>query len=228
MSMTSVGPCGDYLGFTTKGVLTLALLQAPLMMSVICSHPAVMIDIFSSRVVLVLDHATNSSAVDLNHPTELHYMHSVSIASVFMASSVFIAFFALSTFQIAQHGLESSSNVLHEEFVSTNAAFISDPSIVLWNNTFILFVVLTHEVVTAVVCTPNSMHFLFMMALLFYTSFSVILQPKLQTPADMSAASSSVGSTYLVSVSLYAVGMVYVCTNISFDPFQYKVFTEDQ
>jgi hypothetical protein len=34
--------------------------------------------------------------------------------------------------------------------------------------------------VMAVLCTPNSLHFLFMMALVYYISFSTMLQPKLQ------------------------------------------------
>jgi hypothetical protein len=126
-------------------------------------------------------------------------------------------------FNLFLAGVEYTSSVSHEEFVSTNAGFAHDPTIVLWNNIFLALVVVTHEVVTAVVCTPNSMHFLFMMVLVFYTSFSVILQPKLQTPSDVSGASSSVASTYLVAVAFYGIGMVYVCSNISFDPHQWKV-----
>jgi hypothetical protein len=105
----SLGPCGDYVGITSKGVLTLAIVQAPLMMSVIFSRHAVMVDIFSSRVVVVIDPVTNGSAVDLKHPTELHYMHSVSISTVFMLCSALIAFFALTTYQIAQQGTTSTT-----------------------------------------------------------------------------------------------------------------------
>jgi hypothetical protein len=217
----SLGPCGDYVGFTSKGVLTLAVVQVPFMLSTIFSRPSVMVDIFSSKVALVLDPRTNSSAVDLNHPTDLHYMHSISISAVFMLCSAVIAFFALATFQIAQQGVEHVSQVSHEEFVSSNTSLVNDPTITLWNNTFIAFVIVSHEVVTAVVCTPNSMHFLLMMALVFYTAFSVILQPKIQPPADVPL--SSVASTYIVAVGVYLVGMVYVCSNISFDPLQFRL-----
>jgi hypothetical protein len=29
--------------------------------------------------------------------------------------------------------------------------------------------------------------------------------------------------SYLIAIALYAIGMVYVCSNISFDPYQFKV-----
>jgi hypothetical protein len=176
----SIGPCGDYVGFTSKGVLTLSIIQVPFMLMTILRYPPVMVDVFSSKVVLIRDNATNSSAIDLSHPTDLHYMHSISIAFVFIVCSAFVGFFALSTYQIAQNGIEYTAHVSHEEFVSTNNGFVGDPAIVLWNNTFTAFVIITHELVTGIVCTPNSLHFLFMMALLFYISFSTILQPKLQ------------------------------------------------
>jgi hypothetical protein len=176
----SLGPCGDYIGFSMNGVLTLSLLQAPLMASLVLSHPAVTVDIFSSRVVTVIDSLTNKTVVDLNHPTELHYTHSVNLSFLFMACSGLVCLFALSTYQIARQGVGESSSVLHEEFISSNAEFVENPTIVLWNNTFVALVVVTHLLVTAVLCTPNSMHFLFMMALVYYMSFCTILQPKLQ------------------------------------------------
>jgi hypothetical protein len=218
-----MGPCGDYLGITSKGVLTLSVLQVPFMISVMISYPNVMVDIFSSRIALVEDPVSNTTAVDLNHPTELHYLHSVSISSVFIACSALIALFALSTYQITLYGVESTGVISHEEFVNSNAVFVQDPIIVMWNNIFLGFVILSHELVTAVLCTPNSLHFLFMMALLFFIAFSVILQPKLQTPPDIPAASSSVTSTYMAAVVLYIVGMVYLCSNISYDPHQLKM-----
>lgn len=177
----SLGPCGDYIGFLMSGVLTLSLIQAPVMISLILSYPAVKIDIFSSRVVTILDSVTNTTMIDLNHPTELHYMHSVTISSLFMACAGLVCFFALSTYQLTQHGVEGAS-VLHEEFIDSNVLFISNPAITLWNSTFLALVLLIHLVVTAVICTPNSLHFLFMMALVYYISFSTILQPKLQSP----------------------------------------------
>lgn len=172
---------------------------------------------------MIFDHVHNASVIDLNHPTELHYMHSVSISAVFAMCSGLICFFALSTFQMAQQGIENTSNVAYEEFTNSNAGFVNDPMVVLWNNTFIALVLISHEMVTAVICTPNSMHFLLMMAGVYYISFSVILQPKLQAPEGVPNASSGLASTYLVAVSFYVIGMIYVCSNISFDPQQTKV-----
>jgi hypothetical protein len=120
-------------------------------------------------------------------------------------------------------GVEHTSNVSHEEFTNLNVAFVNDATIVLWNNLFLALVVVTHTLVTSIMCTPNSMHFLLMIALVYYISFSIILQPKLQAPPDLPLASSSTASHYLVAVSFYIVGMIYVCTNISFDPLQFKV-----
>jgi hypothetical protein len=176
----SLGPCGDYIGFSMNGVLTLSLIQTPVMASLILSHPAVTIDIFSSRVATVIDGRTNTTAIDLNHPTELHYMHSVAISFMFMACSALVCMFALSTYQIARQGVGESSNILHEEFINSNEDFVHHPTVSLWNNTFIALVISTHLVVMAVLCTPNSLHFLFMMALVYYISFSTMLQPKLQ------------------------------------------------
>jgi len=176
----SLGPCGDYIGFSMGGVLTLSMIQAPFMMSLILSHPAVKIDIFSSKVAIVPDVLTNTTAIDLNHPTDLHYMHSLHISAVFMACSALICFFALTSYQIALQGVGGSESVTHEEFVSTNAEFINNATITLWNNTFLALVVITHVLITAVLCSPNSMHFLLMMTLIYYVSFSTILQPKLQ------------------------------------------------
>jgi hypothetical protein len=164
------------------GVLTLSLIQAPFMVSLILSHPPAKIDIFSSRVVTVIDKLTNTTAIDLNHPTELHYMHSVHISFIFMACTGLICFFALSTYQISVQETAGTSSVLYEEFVDSNIELVSNPTISLWNNTFVALVIVTHIVTTAVLCTPNSMHFLLMMALIYYISFSAILQPKLQAP----------------------------------------------
>jgi hypothetical protein len=219
----SIGPCGDYLGITSKGVLTLSVIQVPFMLSTIIAYPDVLVDIYSSKVVLIWDHATNTTAVNLNHPTSLHYMHSVSISSVFIVCSALIAAFALFTYQITQHGVESTSSVAHEEFTNTNAAFVQDPSITMWNNVFTALVILSHGLLVAVLCTPNSLHFLLLIVLVFYISFSIILQPKIQTPTDIPASASSVGTTYLVAVMLYGLGMVYVCGNISYDPHQLKL-----
>lgn len=117
-------------------------------------------------------------------------------------------------------GVEQSNSVSHEEYVNTNVSFVNDATIVMWNNVFTCLVVVSHMILTAVICTPNSLHFLTMMCLVYYTSFSVILQPKVQIPPDVSASSSSL---YLIAVSLYTLGMFYVCNNISFDPMQCKV-----
>jgi hypothetical protein len=174
-------------------------------------------------VAILLDPLTNTSAVNLNHPTDLHYMHSINISTVFLVCSGLVAFFALSTFQMIQQGIPNVGNISHEEFVCGNAEFVHDPTVLLWNNVFLALVIITHEVVLAVICTPNSMHFLIMMALVFYVSFSVILQPKLQAPSDLPGAAASVSYAYMVAVTFYVVGMFYVCGNISFDPLQYKV-----
>jgi hypothetical protein len=176
-----------------NGVLTLSLIQTPLMASLIISHPAVTIDIFSSRVATVTDIITNTTAIDLNHPTELHYMHSVAISFLFMACSGLVCMFALATYQIARQGVPESSSVLQEEFVDSNVDFVNSPTISLWNNTFIALVISIHLVVTAVLCTPNSMHFLFMMALVYYISFSTILQPKLHFSQVFIPASARYG-----------------------------------
>jgi hypothetical protein len=244
----SLGPCGDFIGFSMNGVLTLSLIQAPFMLSLILSHPAVTIDIFSSRVATVIDSLTNTTMVDLNHPTELHYMHSVTISFMFAVCAGLVGFFALFTYQITRQGVGGeSASVMHEEFIDSNVEFVTNPTITLWNNTFVGLVILTHLVVTAVICTPNSLHFLFMITLVYYISFSAILQPKLQVPqvycpvprggqfrinnSDFlpsqdagPSASSAVASTYMISVSMYVIGMVYVCSNISVDPSGYKVF----
>jgi hypothetical protein len=176
----SLGPCADSIGFSMGGVLTLSMIQAPVMVSLILSHPAVKIDVFSSRVVTVIDQLTITTAIDLNHPTELHYMHSVHISFIFMACAGLICFFALSTYQISVQATGTTASVLYEEFIDSNVELVSNPTISLWNNTFIALVIVTHVLMTAVVCTPNSIHFLLMMALIYYISFSAILQPKLQ------------------------------------------------
>jgi hypothetical protein len=64
--------------------------------------------------------------------------------------------------------------------VSFNTDLTHNPAIILWNNIFLALVVFTHVLVTAVLCSPNSIHFLLMITTILYTSFSTILQPKLQ------------------------------------------------
>jgi hypothetical protein len=100
----SLGPCGEYTGLTSKGVLMLSIIQVPLMLSVVFGRPAVNVDIFSSKVVVVLDELTNTTAINLNHPTELHYMHSMSIATFFIICSALICFFSVMTYQIETQG----------------------------------------------------------------------------------------------------------------------------
>jgi hypothetical protein len=98
----SLGACGDKLGITMGGVLALSMIQAPVMMSILLSYPAVKTDVFSSKVVLVLNPATNTSAINLNHPTDLHYMHSIHISPAFLVCGALFAFFAIHTYQITQ------------------------------------------------------------------------------------------------------------------------------
>lgn len=220
----SLGPCGDSMGFTLKGILSLSLIQAPVMMMLIVNRPAVKVDIYSSKVVTVIDPLTNHSVVDLKHPTELHYMHSVNVSSVFILCSACICLFALITYQISTNGIDGGGNIGYEEFVCTNQQLAVDPTISLWNNSFLALVVTTHMVVTAVLCSPCSMHFLLMVGLVLYTSFVTILQPKLQSHMDSgSAGSSAVNSVYMVAILFYVVGMTYVASNVSFDPGSYKM-----
>ena len=65
---------------------------------------------------------------------------------------------------------------------------------------------------------------MFMIILLCYMSLNTILQPRVQYPHDAGpSAASAVAGMYMFAVSLYAVAMAYIASNVSHDPYSYKI-----
>lgn len=212
----SMGACGDVLGLNMVIAVGASVLQVFLMMTFIFSYPAVKADIFSSRIRLVMDSLTNTTAIDLYDPIETHYMHSVNISAIFLIISGLVAAFAVMSYQIASEGL-AQSDVSGEDYVSENVEFTSHSTIVLWNQIFLLLVVSSHVLVAGVMCSPCSIHFLIMTGFLVYYAFSKILLPRNQSVGGRAQSTSS-----MTAIILYVTAMYYSVSNIALDTSLHK------
>lgn len=214
----SLGACGDSIGLTLGSTLMLSIGQAPLFLFLVTGYPMVQADIFSTNIKLTLD-SHNKTAIDLNDPIEVHYMHSVNISAAFLLSSALIAGVGVMTFQIAKQGL-GHSMIGDEEYVLENVDIVNHPTVVMWNNAFVALVVWTHVVIIAIVCSPSSMHFLFMTALFITIAFQKLLFPHNHGTSAHSASSSGIWP-----IILYMMGMTYAASNIAIDSHMRKAQT---
>lgn len=173
---------------------------------------------------IVPDPSTNGTAIDLHNPTSLHYMHSVGVSGVFLLCSALYAGFMVITVHISDKGVGEIQDVGYSDYTSQNTDISLNPTITMWNNVFVATLVASHSLIAAIVTSPTSIHFLLLVALLNYLSLSFVVQPRIQSdPEHGSAAAGAVSSRYMLAVSAYVLGMMYVGTNIPHDPFSYKV-----
>lgn len=213
---SSLGSLGDSIGLTIMTVYALSVLQLPLMFLITINFPVVRSDFFSTTVRLVSDipGVINGTAIDLEDPTMLHYIHSVSVSVVFMAVSGLCTVFTIATLYLRDKGIDDnngslrSSNIGTEEFISTNLELVTNPTVTMWNNVFLAIVVLGHALLAAVVDSPTSIHLLLLVTLMIYISMSGILQPKIQSSTSSDASNTNiasiVSSMYMVSFSLFS------------------------
>lgn len=234
VSSTSLGSLGDSIGLTVMSVYALAVLQLPLTFIITINFPSVRSDFFSTTVRLVSDipGVVNGTAIDLENPTKLHYMHSVSVSIVFLAVSGLCTVFTISTVYLRDKGLGDHNNnnfggssLGTEEFVSTNLDLITHPTVTMWNNVFLGIVVLGHSLLAAVVDSPTSIHLLLLVTLMIYTAMSGILQPKISVAGESNNANAAslVSSMYLGWCLLYVAAMFYVANNIPYDASSVKI-----
>lgn len=218
------GPLGDAIGLTPNMVYVLTVAQLPFMFVATLHYPAAKADFYATAARLVWDAGTNTTSVDLHNPTVLHYMHSVKISLLFLASSLLVCVFALLTLSVCEKGVEGNSDAIYETFTSDNVALITHPTVSLWNNVFLALTVTFHVTVLTLASSPTSVHFLLLVTLLTWTSLQTILQPRIQYPEDAGpGAASAVASIYMFAVAMFFVAMGYIVSNISYDPSSYKV-----
>lgn len=128
---------------------------------------AVKCDIFSTVAKFVANPQTNGTAIDLQDPISLHYMHSLNISVLFIVLSALLAFFTILTVSMRDNGLDGLS-ITFEDYTTLNVDLITNPTITLWNNVFLAIVVTAHGLVFSVVNSPTSMHLLLLCCLLLY------------------------------------------------------------
>lgn len=241
----SLGACGDALGLNFMTVYGLALLQLPTMFLVTLNFPPVKLDFFATSVKTITAADVtgpahngssvvpfNGTAVNLRDPTQLHYMHSLSISFAFIAISGLCTVFVVMTLYLRERGVADSagsamlrSDIQQAEYVTSNLELVTDPTVSMWSNVFTGVVVGGHVLLAAVVDSPTSVHFLLLMALLIYMSLAPLLGPKIHCP-DSDASSRVAGtasSTYLVSLGGYCLAMGYIANNIPVDTHSAKV-----
>jgi len=175
-------------------------------------------DVFSTKIKLTHD-AQNRTVVDLADPIETHYMHSVNVSSCFLLTSAMVATIAVMTYQISTQGI-GTAHIKDEDYVLENSEIVHHPTVTLWNNAFLALVVWSHVVIIAIVCSPSSLHFLFMTFFFIAIAFYKILLPRSQIASQQSAGASSV-----FPVLLYICGMSYVAGNIAVDTHMRKAQT---
>lgn len=220
----SLGPCAESVGLSHMSVYGLAVAQLPLTFVFTLHYPTAKADFFSTKARIVPNPHTNGTAVDLQNPTEMHYFHSVHISVGFVACAALITFFTIISMHIQDKGIGDGHNVAYEDYVSTNIDLVTHPTITMWNNIFLAFVVVYHGLLVTIVNSPTSIHLLLLVVLLTYVSLNTILQPKVQYE-NMTApgTASSVASTYMVAIAIYCLSMSYTGTNIPYDPDSAKI-----
>lgn len=239
----SLGACGDAVGLNFLTVYALALAQLPAMFLVTLNFPPVKLDFFATSVKTVVSGdfpavrngsmvlLFNGTAVNLQDPTQLHYMHSLSISFAFIAVSGLCTVFVVMTLYLRERGVADGvggamrSDVQHEEYVTSNVELVTDPTVTMWGNVFMGIVVKGHVLLAAVVDSPTSVHFLLLIGLLMYMSLAPLLGPRIHCP-DTDASSrvaSTASSTYLFSLGGYCLAMGYIASNIPVDPHSAKL-----
>lgn len=145
----SLGPFGDSLGLTVLSVYALAVVQLPVTFLITLNFQPVKSDFYSTGVRLVYDSAQNATAIDLQNPTQLHYIHSVSLSVGFLAVSGLCTVFTIATVYLRDKGLDADSgggnlrsSLSAEEYTTGNIELVTNPTITLWNNVFLGLVVL--------------------------------------------------------------------------------------
>lgn len=237
---TSLGPCADGIGLSMMSVYALSVAQLPVMFLITLNFPPVKLDIFATVVKTVSredainpDPPFNGTAVNLDHPTELHYMHSISASIGFVAVSALGTLFVLCTVYLRDKGLAGGTgqyavlqtDIGQENYVSSNLDLTTDPTISLWNTLFLAFVVSGHVVMAATVDSPTSFHLLLLVGLMVYVSMSVLLYPKLHSEdSDVSVKiSGMVSAKYFAATALYCTAMLYVGSNVVADVSNVKI-----
>lgn len=217
----SLGSLGDSIGLTIMSVYFFAVIQLPVMFLITLNFPTVKSDFYSTAVKLVYDQHTNTTCVDLKDPTQLHYIHSVSVSIIFLGVSCLCTVFTIATVYLKDKGIENGGslrrNIGEEDYTTSNPDLVTHPTITFWNNLFLGVVVLGHTLLVCVVASPTSIHLLLLVCLLIYVSMSGILQPKIQSTHSSNAA-SYVSSMYMGWVLMYSVAMMYMANNIPYDP----------
>lgn len=214
-----MGALADTMGITLGSSVLFCMAQVPAFLAIISIYPMVEADVFSTKIKTILDPATNLTAVDLVDPIETHYLHSINISAAFLLTSGLVAAVGIMTYQIKVQGI-SNTGIDEEEYVSENVDVVTHPTVTLWNNSFVVLVVWSHIVIIAIVCSPCSMHLLFMTALFIYTAFKGLLCPRHGRSTFQSAHTGS-----LMGIAIYIIGMSYVATNVAIDSHMRKAQT---
>ena len=117
--------------------------------------------------------------------------------------------------------------LLQEEFIAQNAGLVGDPSFRLWNQSFVVAILLLHLVATATVCSPVSSHMLLSTGLLFFASLGRLVHPL--DNFDSANSENSIGLSSLASQKVMILGGTYlaavslVLANIVVDVYYAKV-----
>lgn len=239
--MASLGTLGDSMGLTVMSAYAFCILQLPVTFLLMTNCAPVRLDFFASEprfVARAVENHNNATAdgpppepegpaVDLSNPTMLRYTHGLSVSVAFLGVSGLCAAFSTITVYLRDRGLDDQQNrsggtlgassLCTEDFVSTNVELVVNPTITMWNGVFLCLVVAGHTLLAAVVGSPVSIHGLVLVALLVYVSMGGILQPKIQTDGNPSAA-GHVSSMYMMWVLMYTVAMMCTAGAIPYDP----------
>jgi hypothetical protein len=214
----TLGPVGDTIGLTSTAIYVAAICQIPISLVLMVHFQPIRADFFATSTRIAMDYYTNTTGVDLSNPTYLHYMHSVNVSPLFLLCSALIAFFVATSVNMHkydQHGM----NIECEDFISTNENVVLNPVVTAWNHTFVCLLIASHALVVIVVITPTSIHCLGLILFLFYFSFSLVSQPRIQ-PVGSSDASSG---NYIPAIVAYGAAMCFVVSNIVCDDESFKV-----
>ena len=96
----TLGPCAEAFGLSASSVFLATVIQLPVMFVATLHYPSAKVDFYATAARLVLNPATNVTAVDLHDPITLHYMHSVHINVLFLLCSGLVCIFGVSTLYI--------------------------------------------------------------------------------------------------------------------------------
>jgi hypothetical protein len=214
----TLGAVGDTLGLTSASIYVAALVQFPLSLVFMVHFPPIKADFFATSSRVVIDNLTNTTGVDIHNPTYLHYMHSINIAPLFLLCSALLTFFVTASVYMNKHDHHGQS-VEFEDYISNNETVVSNPIVTAWNQSFICLLLVSHALITIIVVSPTSIHFLGLVLLLLYFSLSLVIQPRIQSVGATDGSSS----TYITALVAYGIALCLIVSNIVCDDDSLKV-----